>query len=155
MNTIAKLNKIALGMLKDKDKAEDIVQDVLLSFLEVYPELDWQSEDSMALLSKMVRNAVIDMTRKKKEVCFSDMEMEDEDGESVTYEPAGTYGDVNYDDVETLIHSLRPKLREAADLVFLKGLSYAEASESLGISESALTSRLHEARKLIQKELED
>ena len=152
---ITELNKIAFSYTKDTSKAEDAVSDALLNFLEAYPDKDFESDDSLPLLVTILKNQIIDDTRKKRETIFSDLEIEDENGEFKTFEPIGTAGDTNYDDIITMIKSLKPKLREAADLVYLKGLTYAEASDALGITEAALTSRLYKARKIISKELED
>lgn len=154
-NIITKLTNYTVGITKNKDVADDLVSDVLLSFLEAYPDKDIEAESSHPLLFTMCKNACIDRGRKKKEVCFSDLEVEDENGEYMTYEPAGTYGDVNYDDVEMLINSLPNKIRQACTLVLLQGFSNKEAAKELGIGLSALESRIHKGKKLIKKELED
>ena len=152
---ITELNKIAFNLLKDESKAQDAVSDTLLNFLEAYPDKDFESNDSMPLLVTILKNQIIDDTRKKRETVFSDLEIEDESGESVTYEPAGTFGDVNYEDVETLIKNLRPKLREAANLILIKGMTYADTATALGITMPALHSRIYKIRKQFQKELGD
>lgn len=152
---ITELNKIAFSYTKDTAKAEDAVSDTLLNFLEAYPTLDFESDDSLPLLVTILKNQIIDDTRKKRETVFSDLEIEDESGESITYEPAGTFGDVNYSDVETLIKNLTPKLREAANLILVKGMSYADTADALGITISALHSRIYKIRRQFQLELGD
>jgi len=156
MNTILnKLTGYALSLCKNEDKAQDLVQDSLESFLTAYPDMQWDSPESLPLLNTIIKNAYLDTQKKKSEVLFSDMETEDSNGDTITYEPMGTYGDVNYEDVYTMITSLRPKLRHAADLVLLKGLSHAEAARAIGISETALSARIYKVKKIIQQELED
>lgn len=155
-NITNKLRKEAAKFTKDEEKAKDIVQDVLLGFIENYPNLDFEQPESMPLLITILKNAFIDTKRKKREIVFSDLEVEDQEtGESVTYEPAGGIGDVNYQDVETLIAGLTPKLRDAANLILIKGLSYEATAEALGITLTALHSRIYKIRKQFKLELGD
>jgi RNA polymerase sigma-70 factor (ECF subfamily) len=51
--------------------------------------------------------------------------------------------------LESAIAALTPKLREVFVLVYLQGLSGAEAGAVLGIREGAVWKRLHTARKKV------
>lgn len=146
----------ANSLTQNADLAQDLVQDTLLKFYETYEDFDGTPEEQHKLLNTILTNTNIDSHRKKREVVFSDLETEDqESGETITFEPAGGIMDINYEDVETLVNGLKPKLREAANLILIKGLSYADTADALGLTMSALHSRIYKVRKIFQKELGD
>lgn len=151
-------NKIltrATALTKNADTVQDLTQDTFLKFYENYPEFSGSDEDTLKLLNTILTNTNIDAHRKLKETVFSDLETEDEDGQAMTFEPSGGIMDINMEDVETLINGLSPKLREAANLILVKGLSYTDTADALGITISALHSRIYKVRKQFQAELGD
>lgn len=145
----------ANALTKNPDSAQDLVQDTFLKFYENYPEFDGTPEEMHKLLNTILTNTNIDSHRKIKEVAFSDLTTEDENGEAMTFEPSGGIMDINMEDVENLIKNLTPKLRETANLILIKGLSYPATAEVLGITLTALHSRIYKIRKQFQMELAD
>lgn len=151
-------NKIltrATALTKNADTALDLTQDTFLKFYENYPDFAGSDEEQHKLLNTILTNTNIDTHRKHKEVVFSDLTTEDENGEAMTFEPSGGIMDINMEDVENLIKNLTPKLRESANLILIKGLSYADTADALGITISALHSRIYKVRKQFQAELGD
>ncbi len=65
----------------------------------------------------------------------------------------GGAGGATLEALETLqaLGRLEPEFREALVLVDVQGHSYGEAAEIIGISENALRSRLHRARKKFEE----
>ena len=52
------------------------------------------------------------------------------------------------------VMNLPVKLREAALLCWLQGMTYEEAADALGITHQAVSSRLNRARKKLRRALE-
>lgn len=151
-NLLARANALTKN---HKENSEDLVQEAFLKFYENYPDFSGSDEEQHKLLNTILTNTHIDSHRKLKETVFSDLETEDEDGQAMTFEPSGGIGDVNYSDVEILIKNLTPKLRDAANLILIKGMSYTDTAEALGITMPALHSRIYKVRKQFQQELGD
>ena len=57
-------------------------------------------------------------------------------------------------EVETAFLDLPDKFREVIELVDIRGLSYQEAADEIGVPVGTVMSRLHRARKRIKKHLE-
>jgi len=82
--------------------------------------------------------------------------------DAATAQPAVAAGDATGDVLEReranrlrdAIAALPPKLREAFVMVYLEGLSGAEAAHLLGAREGAIWKRLHEARAQLRVRLE-
>lgn len=137
-----------------KNDAEDLYQETMMRFYDHYSNFQGTDEERLKLMYTIMKNCFLDRQKKRKETSFTDLAQEDENGEYLTWEPAGTSYDVNYDDVYEIIFALPCKLRDAANLVFLQGLSYQRTADVLQITVSAVTSRLARAKYLIRRNLE-
>jgi len=132
----------ALRFFGDPTTAEDVVQEV---FVKVYRSIG-QFDGSAAFstwLYRVTRNVCLDMVRAGKRRpaiadAFADVAAPGSDlGATVALSVS----------IETALMTLPPEDRDALSAVGLFGLSYAEASESLGVPAGTVKSRVFRARR--------
>ena len=159
-----RLFRLAARVLRDDDLARDAVQD---AFLKAYTSLRrFEGRSSFyTWLYRLTLNVCLDMRRRNR----SDRTVEwpeagGENGSSAI-EPtpaAGTEPLPSGPDAEVERGEIRQRVTQAIDelpqearetllLREVDGLSYAEISETLGIPKGTVMSRLHYARKRVQK----
>ena len=133
--------RLALSFTRSVPDAEDITQDVFLKLLDKAPLLPPGCEK--AYLMQMCVNACRDLRRSawhsrrtelSDEIAFTEPE------ESGLFEA---------------VMALPQKLRIVVHLHYGEGYSGAEIAELLHCSPSAVSMRLHRARKLLRKKLEE
>lgn len=163
----ARIFQLALRYVKNKEDAEEVVQDVLL---KVYRKIDAFRGDS-ALSSWVYRitfNTAMSRLRHTRaarmaEVPESPLGAGQGDLPSRAYEPADWS---NLADESILRRQMRERLFAAVDglpeiyrdpviLRDLKGLSTEEASQRLRVKDQTLKSRLHRGRLLLRDRLAD
>ncbi len=161
--------RLALRVLKDEERARDAVQD---AFLKVYRSLGRFEGRSgfYTWLYRLVLNLCLDMKRRDRsdrEVEWSEERLHPAGAagaagaatggtpaslESVDGGPAGALERAEIRKrVAAAIETLPDVQRETLLLREVEGLSYAEIAECLGISKGTVMSRLHYARKKVQK----
>jgi len=136
------LKGFILKRIRDRDAAEDILQEVFLKIHSGVGTLDNQ-EGLRAWLYSITRNAVIDHIRRRKK----DLVLEDLPEEL----PANSFGDgPSPDDFEPCLRALATRLpgiyREPFILSELEGMSQKEMGENLGLSASTAKSRIQRGR---------
>lgn len=156
---------ICYGMVRNPDDAMDLAQD---TFVKVYRNLEGFQGDSSfyTWIYRIAKNVCIDFLRKSqrfKAVDYDDAVGRDEDGDEEALLP----GRVGLDPqrvlgrrelvqkIEDALGALSPAHRECILLREVQGLSYQEMADTLGISIGTVMSRLHHARKNMQKALAD
>lgn len=154
------------GMVRNPDDAMDMVQE---TFIRAFRNID-RFEGTAAFstwLFRIASNCCIDFLRKMKrarEVDYDDAIGREEtaDGEEVVLpdrlgiSPAHVLSRRELmGKIEDALQSLSPAHREAILLREVEGLSYQEMADTLGISIGTVMSRLHHARKNMQKALRD
>jgi len=133
--------RLALSFTRSVPDAEDITQDVFLKLLDRTPML--QPGNEKAYLMQMCVNACRDLRRnawhsRRAELCDDIVFTEPE--ESGLFEA---------------VMALPQKLRVVVHLHYGEGYSGAEIAELLHCSPSAVSMRLHRARKLLRQKLEE
>ena len=133
------VNRVALSMLRSPQEAEDVVQTVFLRLLERDVEVFPGKE--RALLARMAVNCCkneLGSARRTRTVPLEDQELP-----------------VQPEDREVLraVLDLSEKYRTVVMLHCIEGYTFAEIAEILGIGPSAVSMRLHRARKLLAKDL--
>jgi RNA polymerase sigma-70 factor (ECF subfamily) len=153
----------AYGIVQNVEDAKDVTQEV---FLKIYAKID--TYKGLARLStwiyRITVNTAIDMTRKRKSSIYTSL------NENLSREETDTSGLTGATRFmspfnATYQHETRKLIQEAfthlsanhkAVLVLreIEGLSYQQIAEALECSTGTITSRLHYARKKMQKLLE-
>ena len=148
-----KVYRIAYGMVRQREEALDIVQEV---FIKLYQSIrNFKGKSKLyTYLYRMTMNTAIDHSRKMHRFFSSSL---DEEGAPQPSEGAEKGPD------RILLHKeLEGKVKAALDelppdqrmaIVFreVEGLSYREMAESMGCSIGTVMSRLHYGRKKIQE----
>ena len=141
------LLRLCIMYLHDEEQAKDAVQE---TFIKAYRNLDSFRNDASekTWLTRIAINTCKNMYRSG---WFRHMDR------SVTLDmiaerpaPADEYDD----ELTTAIMNLPVKLREAALICWLQGMTYDEAADMLGISRQAVGSRLNRARRKLRFAME-
>ena len=160
-----KIFGLCYGMVRNRDDAMDRVQD---TFIKVYKNLDgFQGQSSFYTWTyRIATNVCIDYLRKAKRnrtVDYDDAIKRDEDGAAspmlpsrLGLNPSKVLGRRELlEKIENALESLSPVHRQAILLREIEGLSYQEMADVMEVSIGTVMSRLHHARKNMQKELAD
>lgn len=144
---------VALRVLKNAQDAEDAAQEV---FLRVYRNIrKFEGKSSLSTWTyQITMNVCVDMTRKRKRHAESPL-VQEIGGEEVgvdipddSYQPEQIYERKEVrETVRGAIDSLPQDQREVIVLRELTGLSYAELSSVLNVTEGTVKSRLYRARE--------
>lgn len=154
---------IALKYMKNEEDAMDVIQD---SYIKAWKSLGTLQDPAHfpAWLGRIVANTAKNMLVKRKPTLFSDLDRENEEGDSFAYEiedeKAEYQPERNYTQKETqeLVHELIDSLSEEQRLCILMyhldDQSIKDIAETFGISENTVKSRLSYGRKAIKTKAE-
>ena len=148
---------VAFRMLRNVEDAEDAVQEAYISAYKALPHFKGQSKLS-TWLYRIVVNACLMKIRKDKSRAKYISEKDYDDAIVYDWKNDPEEEAVNSELRSTLeagLDSLSPDLRAAVVLRDVQGLSTEESAEALNISIASLKSRLHRARILLRKHLEE
>ena len=148
---------IAFRMLRNAEDAEDAVQEAYISAFKALPKFKGQSKLS-TWLYRIVVNACLMKIRKDKSRAKYIAEKDYDDAIVYDWKNDPEEAAVNSELRSTLeggLDLLSPDLRAAVVLRDIQGLSTEESAEALNISIASLKSRLHRARILLRKHLEE
>lgn len=141
-------------------EAEDLYQDTFLSAVELSDRIDYERNPKAYLLSVAVH---IWQNRKRKFAWrrrIADIrlivEERDESGNAMELSPEEQIIDREQAGlVREAVHALPERLRPVVLLFYMEELPTAQIAAVLGIPKGTVLSRLHQARKLLKRELED
>ena len=150
--------------ISDYDQAWDVFQQVLLKLCASLPKLCLAQEQLGPWLFQVARNCCIDELRKKRMLCFSELEWDAEEEEG---EPSllASRADPSPSPEETVeYHEVQRMLLEAIDglpsrsrlVVFLhyaRQLSFTEIGQQLHMTTSAAKASFYRARPLLRATL--
>lgn len=154
---------IALKYMRNEEDAMDVIQD---SYIKAWKSLGTLQDPAHfpAWLGRIVANTAKNMLVKRKPTLFSDLDRENEEGDSFAYEiedeKAEYQPERNYTQKETqeLVHELIDSLSEEQRLCILMyhldDQSIKDIAETFGISENTVKSRLSYGRKAIKTKAE-
>jgi RNA polymerase sigma-70 factor (ECF subfamily) len=154
--------RLAFSMLRHKQDAEDVSQEVLIKLWRTLPDYRFECPLLIYVL-KMTRTTVLDLQRKnaRRREHEVSLTVEDEDGDRVEMDVADTSVDANpaehltraerIAEVRRAIEDLPPADRDVILLKDIQGLSYAQIASLLSIEEGTVGSRLSRARKNLAK----
>ncbi len=140
---IPTLRRFARSLTRDRDRADDLVQDCLLRAIENIDK--WQAGTSMrAWLFVMLRNLFYNKIRKAK----GERESVDElQAKSPTVTPANQEHSLALKDLGEAFEQLSDDHRDVISLVVIQGLEYETTAEVLNVKVGTVKSRLSRARR--------
>jgi RNA polymerase sigma-70 factor (ECF subfamily) len=149
---IPRLRRYARALMRDRDGADDLVQDCLERALL---RLDnWQTGESpRRWLFTIMHHLFVDQTRKARrraEVVMTTLD----DGEALS-SPAIQAESIAFREVMDALQAVSPDRRAALLMVGVEGFSYAEAATILGIPAGTLMSRIARGREELRGLLDD
>ena len=152
-----KVYRIAYGVVRQREEALDIVQEVFIKLFNSIHQFRGKSK-FYTYLYRMTMNTSIDHTRKMKKVSALSM---DEDAGFQLSDDAERRPDriLDHKELEARVQWAMDQLSpdQKAALIFreVEGLSYQEIAEATGSSIGTVMSRLHYGRKRMQKLLQE
>jgi len=152
-----KVYRIAYGVVRQREEALDIVQEV---FIKLYRSIrNFRSRSKFyTYLYRMAMNTAIDHVRKKGKYHFSSLdEMESfQVADGVEKRPDSILLHQELEErVKVALEKLPADHKMALIFREVEGLSYQEMAEAMGCSMGTVMSRLHYARKRIQDLLKE
>ena len=155
---------IAMKYMQNEEDALDVLQD---AYIRAFDKLDTleDAEKFPAWFGMIVANTAKNALAKKKPVLFSEMAMENEDGDSFEYqiedENIENQPELSFTQEETrelvqqLIQSLSEEQRLCILMFHIEDMSIKEIAETLGCSENTVKSRLNYGRKNLKAKAEE
>jgi RNA polymerase sigma-70 factor, ECF subfamily len=152
-----KVYSIAYGVVRQREEALDVVQEVFIKLFRSIKNFRGRSH-FYTYLYRMVMNTAIDHKRKAGKQFMSSL---DEEG---SFEPSdeaekGPERILLQKELEERVKRAMDELpaEQKAALIFrdVEGLSYQEMAEAMGCSIGTVMSRLHYGRKRMQESLKD
>ncbi|MDR1273055.1 MAG: RNA polymerase sigma-70 factor [Odoribacteraceae bacterium] len=138
----------AMGFVKRRDDAEDIVQEIFTTLWENRAAISCDGS-LRAYLARAVRNACIDRElhervkrRYREEIMATCRETRDDDDRESLYRR-----------LHAALDTLPPRCREIFTLGCIDGLSYKEVAEATGTSVNTVKTQIKIAYKKLQSEL--
>lgn len=146
--------RVARSLTRNRADAEDLVQDTLIRAYRGIGNFDGRYP--RAWLLTILRNTHINRNRRRRPELLRDQDLTFERLESdEASERADTMVDTEMDaEIINALNALSDDFRRVVELVDIDGLSYAEASEVLGVPIGTVMSRLHRARSRIRDRLD-
>jgi len=149
--------RIAYGMVRRREEALDIVQEVFIKLFRSIRNFKGKSK-FYTYLYRMTVNTAIDHTRKMEKM--SSLSIDEDRGvqlsDEVENRPDKLLLHKELDEkVKAAMEKLPADQRIVLMLREVEGLSYQEMAEATGCSIGTVMSRLHYGRKKIQEELKD
>ena len=131
--------RLALSYLRSTQDAEDICQNVFLRLLEI--KITLAQDKEKAWLLKCTANAC-----KNHLTAFWNRNREELNENTVFYDQTDR-------ELWSIVGSLPPKYRVVLHLSYYEGYDQSEIASILGITRSAVQTRMQRAKKLLKKEL--
>ncbi len=148
--------RVAMSLTRNSADAEDLVQDTMLRAYRAIDRFDGQYP--RAWLLTILRNAQVNRVRRKRPELLRDPDVTMQrvaDTSEGGRAAEDLVVELGFDaEVEKAFGELPDKFREVMELVDIRGLSYQEAADELGVPVGTIMSRLHRARKRVKKQLE-
>jgi RNA polymerase sigma-70 factor (ECF subfamily) len=132
------LVRLAFGILRDSDEAEDVVQDVLLRLWQMRDQLRMPIEPLARVLT---RNRCIDIVRRKKPAAELSMAVFQEEDEALRE---------RIERMMKVIETLPDLQQTILRLRHMEGMEFKEIAELTGSTEMAVRKALSRARQAVR-----
>jgi RNA polymerase sigma-70 factor (ECF subfamily) len=143
----------AQGVVRSRDGAEDVVQETFIRIYRFAPRFDVKAGNfrawSLTILMNVARTHYRKAARGREEVALLDPEhYESLPDPDVTKESDAAYA---REVVEKALPRVSEDVRTILSLAYLEDLPYKDIAERLGISVSAVKTRVHRAKAELRK----
>lgn len=135
---------MACRILGDKSRAEDIVQEVMLSLWERRKTLKITTSYK-AFLYKTVQNKCLDSLKQVQKLAFTD----NEEWESCEVQQTNEFDTMNW--IAKCIKTLPQAQQDIINMREIDGLEFSEISELLGLQEAHIRVLLSRAKRTLQE----
>ena len=140
------IEQTAMRILKDQQDAEDAVQNTFMQVIKHFHKIyEIPCKNLPFWLISIVKNEALMILRKKKRV------VQLEDWDAIVEESESTS---DYDELVQLFSRLPETYRAALEMKFLLDYSGKEIAQKLGITETAVNTRISRGRALLKDILE-
>ncbi len=143
---------LALGYLKNRAEAEDVVQEVWLKIL--YDDKIESIENLESYVFTAVKNTSIKKYKSKNKLEPISTVQERLKSKSPSFETQVLRMEIS-DEVRQAVEKLPNQCRQVFGLCAEDGLKYKEAAENLGISRNTVKSHMKNAYKILRMHLSD
>ena len=137
---------LAVSQLKNRSDADDVFQEVFLTYYRKSPRCGSEQE----LRAWLIRTTLNCCKRSLFSIWNTRVDKVEGAGEDIAVE----FSSQAENDIWEAVLSLRPKLRTPVYLFYFEDIPIGRIAEILGIDEGAVKMRLMRARKLLKKRLE-
>ncbi|MCM3597000.1 RNA polymerase sigma factor SigX [Metabacillus idriensis] len=145
-------------MVKNREQAEDLVQEVYIRILKSYDSFEGRSSEKTWIFS-IARHVAIDFFRKQKTLKQRILETFDWDRQQIKdLQPMPEEIAAQNEELQGIYRSLNSctvDQRSVIILRYLQGLSIAETAAALGFTESKVKTTQHRALKALKQHLID
>ncbi len=150
------LYNYAMGMIRDHDEANDLVQETYLRAFRFFDKFE-QGTNCKAWLFMILKNTYINLYRKQKrepvKLDYEDVENYYENVKASNTDSShlekDIYENLLNDELTEAISSLPEDFRTVIMLCDIEGFSYEEIADFIDCPVGTVRSRLHRARKLL------
>lgn len=160
---VPKLHSFVRGRVRNRDEAEDIVQDTIYQFLRTIRALDNPISHVSGWLYTVAHNLIINHGKKHREQAFQPPQSDDDDFmydlSEIMKSDDGDSPDMQFlrsmvwEELNRALSELPQEQREAIVMTEINGLSVKEAAEKMSVSQNTFLSRKHYAVTYIRKKL--
>ena len=144
-----RIYRVGARVLGDQDDAADLAQDVCIGLAVRLPSYRGESQFA-TWLYRLVVNAALDRLRREES-------RRRNEGDFAEADAMTRAGQADFQDeaiwLRQVLGGLTAELRATVVLVVEEGLRHAEAAEALGVSEGAVSWRMHKVRKRLREAL--
>lgn len=137
---------LAVSQLKLKNEADDVFQEVFLTYFRKAPQLD----DEQALRAWLVRTTLNLCRRSNTSIWNTRVDKLENAGEDQGVQ----FSSKEENEVFAAVLALKEKYRVPVYLFYFEEMTAAQIAETLGINEGTVKMRLARARKMLRKRLE-
>ncbi|HZW04209.1 MAG TPA: sigma-70 family RNA polymerase sigma factor [Anaerolineaceae bacterium] len=153
--------RVALKILSDPQDAEDVLQDTFIKAFHALPDFEGRSSLSTWLYRIAVNEALMLLRKRRGQVVSIDPPLEEDDGNDSPLQLTDwcclPENELLSTEARQFLDQAIQKLPETLSVVFIlrdiEGLSIRETAELLGLTESAVKTRLLRARMRLREEL--
>jgi RNA polymerase sigma-70 factor (ECF subfamily) len=156
-----RLYRVARSILRDDSEAEDVVQE---SYVKAFAHLDrFRGDSSLATwLTRIAINEALGRLRRERPTAALEIFEATREAQIIQFPQSGAADDpertMAQREILRLVEQATDNLPEAFRVVFvarvIEGMSVEETAELLGLQPDTVKTRLHRARRLVRKQLD-